>query len=82
MSDWGLDAVLEKERLIVALPFLLLVVAMFQTRVNRMRGVAAIAAGAGLATAWIVAKAPLLAAGWGLLLVATLLLLTRRLLSN
>src|SRR5687767_5773341 len=82
MDDWGLEALLEKERLIVALPFLLLVLAMFQTRVNRMRGVAAIAAAAGLATAWGVARAPLLAAGWGLLLAATLLLLARRLLSN
>lgn len=82
MDDWGLEALLEKERLIVALPFLLLVLAMFQTRVNRMRGVAAIAAAAGLATAWGVARAPLLAAGWGLLLATTLMLLARRLLSN
>ena len=82
MSEWSLEAVLVKERLIVALPFLLLALAMFQTRVNRMRGVAAIAAAAGLAISWVVAKAPLLAAGWGVLLVATLLLLTRRLLSN
>jgi hypothetical protein len=82
MSDWGLDAVLEKERLIVALPFLLLVVAMFQTRVNRMRGVTAIAAVVGLASSMAIARAPLLAVGWGALLAATLLLLARRLLSN
>ena len=82
MGDWGLETWLEKERLVVALPFFVLVLAMFQTRVNRMRGVAAIAAAAGLVTAWVVARAPLLSVGWGLLLVATLLLLARRLLSN
>jgi hypothetical protein len=70
------------ERLIAALPFLLLVLAMFQTRVNRMRGVVAIAAATGLARALLVAKAPLLAFWWGLLLAATLVLLARRLLRN
>ncbi len=70
------------EGLIAALPFLLLVVAMFQTRVNRMRGVVAIAALVGLASSLLIARAPLLASWWAILLLATSLLLARRLLRD
>jgi hypothetical protein len=77
-----LAAEVRAEGLIAALPFLLLIVAMFQTRVNRMRGVVAIAAVTGVASALVVAKAPLLASWWGLLLIATSLLLARRLLRD
>ena len=70
------------DRLIAELPFLLLVLAMFQGRVNRMRAVVAVAALTGFAHAVLVAKAPLLAFWWGLLLAATLLLLARRLYRN
>lgn len=77
-----LGADLTAERLIAELPFLLLVLAMFQGRVNRLRAVVAIAALTGLAHALLVAKAPLLAFWWGLLLAATLLLLARRLHRN
>jgi hypothetical protein len=73
---------LTNERLIAALPFLLLVVAMFQGRVNRMRGVVALAALAGLAHAWVVAKSPVLVVGWGVLLAANAMLLARRLHRN
>ena len=77
-----LAAEIGSEGLIAALPFLLLVIAMFQTRVNRMRGMVAVAALVGLAVALLVAKSPLLASGWGLLLLATSLLLARRLLRD
>jgi hypothetical protein len=64
---------------LAGLPFLLLALAMFQSRVNRLRGVAAIAALAGLAYSLQVSKQPLAAICWGLLLAVTLLLLARRL---
>jgi hypothetical protein len=70
------------ERLIAALPFLLLIVAMFQGRLNRVRAVVALAALTGLAQAWLVAKSPILSFWWGLLLLANLLLLARRLHRN
>jgi hypothetical protein len=69
-------------RLIAELPFLLLVLAMFQARVNRLRAVVAVAALAGFAQALLVAKSPLMAFWWGLLLAANLLLLARRLHRN
>lgn len=77
-----LAAEVGSDGLIAALPFLLLVAAMFQTRVNRMRGVVAIAALVGLAVALLVAKSALLGSGWALLLLATSLLLARRLLRD
>lgn len=77
-----LTAEMRTEGLVAALPFLLLIVAMYQTRVNRMRGVVAIAALTGLASSLLVAKSPLLASWWGLLLFATSLLLARRLMRD
>jgi hypothetical protein len=77
-----LTADLTVERLIAELPFLLLVLAMFQGRVNRLRAIVAVAALAGLAHALLVGKAPLLAFWWGLLLGVNLLLLARRLHRN
>ena len=67
------------EQWLAGLPFLLLALAMFQSRVNRMRGVGAIAALAGLAYSLQIGKQPLAALCWALLLAATLLLLARRL---
>jgi CRP-like cAMP-binding protein len=67
------------EQALAGLPFLLLALAMLQGRVNRMRGVAAIAALAGLAYTIQISKEPLAALCWGLLLGITLLLLARRL---
>jgi CRP-like cAMP-binding protein len=70
------------ERLIAELPFILLVLAMFQGRVNRLRAVVAVAALAGLAYSLLVRGQPLVAFWWGLLLAVNLLLLARRLYSH
>jgi cyclic nucleotide-binding protein len=70
------------ERLIAELPFLLLILAMLQGRVNRLRAVVAAAAAAGLAYALLIAEQPLAAFWWGLLLAVNLLLLARRLHRN
>jgi CRP-like cAMP-binding protein len=67
------------EQWLAGLPFLLLALAMFQTRVNRLRGVVAIAALAGLAYSVQIGKQPLATLCWALLLAVTLLLLARRL---
>jgi Cyclic nucleotide-binding domain len=70
------------ESLVAQLPFLLLVLAMFQRRPNRIRAVVAVAAVVGLLHAVLVDREAVAALCWGLLAAATLLLLGRRLYQN
>lgn len=70
------------ENMAALLPFLLLAAAMFVPRLNRLRGVAALAALAGLAQAVLLEKSLIPAAGWAVLLLATSLLVAHRLLKN
>ena len=79
MYDGPLTAQLSVDRLIAELPFLLLVLAMLWSGASRIRASVAVAALAGLAHALLVAKAPLAAFWWGLLLAVNLALLARRL---
>jgi CRP-like cAMP-binding protein len=78
MSDGGLTSQLTPDRLVAELPFLLLVLAMLWSGASRIRAAVAVAALAGLAHALLVAKAPLSAFWWGLLLAVNLALLARR----
>jgi len=75
----GLTSQLNADGLVAALPFLLLVLAMFWSGASRIRATVAVAALAGFAHALLVAKAPLTAFWWGLLLAVNLMLLARRL---
>jgi CRP-like cAMP-binding protein len=70
------------ERLVAGLPFFLLVLAMFQGRVNRLRALVAVAALAGVAYSLLVSHQPIIAFWWSLLLGVTLLLLARRVYSH
>ena len=79
MDEGGLTSQLSVDRLVAALPFLLLVLAMLWSGASRIRASVAVAALAGLAHALLVAKAPLTAFCWGLLLAVNLMLLARRL---
>lgn len=60
------------------IPFLLLATALFGARLHRLRILAAAAAAIGLVHAFYSSKNPVMAAGWGMLLAAALLLLARR----
>lgn len=64
------------------LPFLLLVLAAFQRRPNRIRAVMAVAALLGLLHAALVERSAIPALSWGMLAAATLALLGRRLHQN
>ena len=75
----GLTSQLSVDRLVADLPFLLLVLAMLWSGASRIRATVAVAALAGFAHALLVAKAPLAAFWWGLLLAVNLMLLARRL---
>jgi CRP-like cAMP-binding protein len=79
MYDGALTTQLSLDRLIAELPFLLLVLAMLWSGASRIRAAVAVAALTGFAHSLLVAKAPLMAFWWGLLLAVTLLLLARRL---
>ena len=68
--------------LIGQLAFLLLVIAVFQRNVDRMRAMVALAALIGLAHALIISQSPLLAFWWAVLLLGSLALLAKRLLEN
>ena len=68
--------------LIGQLPFLLLVIAIFQRSLDRMRSMVAIAAVIGLTHALTMSGAMLLAFWWGVLLFGSLALLAKRLLEN
>ncbi len=79
MYDGAFTAELSVDRLIAELPFLLLVLAMFWSGANRIRAAVAVAALVGFAHALLVAKAATVAFWWGLLLLACLMLLARKL---
>ncbi len=64
------------------LPFVLLVIAIFQRSLDRMRSMVAIAAVIGLVHALTMSGAMLLAFWWGVLLFGSLALLAKRLLEN
>ena len=64
------------------LAFLLLVVAMFSRDLHRLRAIVAVGAVIGLAHALFSSGSVLMAFWWGVLLLATLLLLGKRLLEN
>ncbi|HEX6376357.1 MAG TPA: cyclic nucleotide-binding domain-containing protein [Allosphingosinicella sp.] len=79
MYDSALTSPLSVDRLIAELPFLLLVLAMFWSGTSRIRATVAIAALAGCAHALLLARAPMAAFWWGLLLAVNLMLLARKL---
>jgi CRP/FNR family cyclic AMP-dependent transcriptional regulator len=82
MNAADLAASVKAEEVTALLPFLLLAIAMFMPRLNRLRGFAALAALAGIGHSLFVAKMPTAAAGWALLLAAACLLLVHRLHKN
>ncbi len=82
MFDQVLGVAASPEGVAGVLPFLLLLLAVFQRRPNRIRAVIAVAALLGLLHAVLVAKAAVPALSWGLLAAATLALLGRRLYQN
>jgi hypothetical protein len=70
------------ELLIGQIPFLILVIAIFQRTPDRTRSLVAIAAAIGLVHALTISGAMLLAFWWALLLLGSLALLAKRLLEN
>lgn len=82
MSGASWTASMKAEEVAALLPFLLLVLALFFGRPNRIRGMVGLAALAGLAHAFHVGKMQLPAAGWGAVLLVSLLLVGHRLRQN
>lgn len=79
-ADWS--GSVSAEDLAAQLPFLLLILALFFQRPNRIRGMVGLAALAGLSHALYVGKTFLPAAGWAALLLVSMLLVGQRLRRN
>jgi hypothetical protein len=74
----GLAAALTPAGLLGQLPFVLLIAAILSTRADRVRLLTALAGLIGLAHAFLIQGSVVLASWWALLLIATLLVIGRR----
>lgn len=82
MAAGNLSEVFTVEGLALQLPFLLLILAIMSTRYRRARAMVAVGALIGMANALLIQEDVVGAFWWGLLMVASLMVLGRRLFEN